>query len=114
MDFFERKMTKRKAHVAIEAFEQHLHGGGRLLAVRTLEIAVLDHGHERVVSPQYVIHGTDGIYEGRLRWAIHLPLLLISLPRTREPSLWSPMDSLTSFVAQLASYSSIRRLCSIA
>src|SRR6266496_1333721 len=71
MDSLEREMTVDEPDAAGEAFKQQLDRRRRLLAVRTLEISVLDHGDasvggtDRVVGPAW----RDGQFE-RVR-AIH-------------------------------------------
>jgi hypothetical protein len=71
MDFFEGVMSKGEAHVTREAIEQDLHSRRSLLAVWTLEIAVLDDDDRSVVGPENVIHRADGLYEIRVQRAIH-------------------------------------------
>jgi hypothetical protein len=42
MNLLEREIAEREPDAPLEMLEQHLHRGGRLLAVRALEVAVFD------------------------------------------------------------------------
>src|ERR1051326_7488618 len=60
---FERESPEYEAHAAGEALEQHLHGRLRLLAIWTLEVAVLDYGGHCVRRADHMIDGSNRLCE---------------------------------------------------
>src|SRR5688572_6728461 len=59
----EREVTIREAHLLLEAVQDYLDGRGGLLAVRALEVAVLDEDDGRVLGTEQVIGVIDGFGE---------------------------------------------------
>src|SRR5882672_1953895 len=86
MRLFERKMPVREPDPAAEVREQHLHGRHGVLAVRTLEIAVLDDGDERVIGAEPMIRGGDGNGEVEVCGVHLLPArLAVSVTMPQRP-----------------------------
>src|SRR6266566_1379494 len=60
MRLFEGEIAKGEPHPAVKPLEQQFERRLRLLAVRALEIPILDHGHRGVSRAGQVIDGADG------------------------------------------------------
>jgi hypothetical protein len=73
MHAFEREVAIDEAHPSGEACEQELHRRRRLLAVGTLEVAVLDDRDRRVRRPEDVVGAVDR--ERKLEQVTHRMML---------------------------------------
>jgi hypothetical protein len=78
MDLSQRKVPKDEAYSTRKAAQEQLDRRGRLFAVRTLEVAVLDHRDRRVGGADRVIG--VGYRYCQFKWmtSIHLWLVLLS------------------------------------
>jgi hypothetical protein len=63
MNLLQRKMPKDEPDRSIEALDDMLQCGRRLLAVGALKVAVLHNRDCRMREAEHVIRGTDGIGE---------------------------------------------------
>src|SRR2546421_12382609 len=88
MHVLEGKMAKRNPHPTVKTLEQQFDRRLRLLAVRALEIPVLDHGHRGVRSAGQVIDRTDGY--GELESPMPVRALLNPVPAQarRDGTAW--------------------------
>src|SRR6185369_14032890 len=85
VDFLQREVAIDEAHAVREALEQQFHRGGRLLAIRALEIAVLDDGDSGMLRSQDVVSRANGIGQFELVMLIHDSLPGLFRECTRAP-----------------------------